>query len=402
MKIRRPELVSTPDGPELRALVESAHPDLDGFTLSYRFTGVAEDMIDTRGDGLLAACLLPALIADEHLDISELTISPRLLAAADDLTEIYCNWLPQATRVRVSTGEVAPAIGGDGVGLFFSGGTDSFYSLLKDIDIHPPHGSVTHLIFVRGFQYYRESPALWKKILGRLERVADEAHNELVVVDSNVRTFTDHVVSHYLHSAADLASAALALSPLLTTCQISASYPFNDLIPYGQHPLIDPLWSTEAVEFVHVGAERGRLRKIRSKLAGSELALQNLIVCREDRSELNCGKCPKCHRVMLALASEGVLDRCTTLPDAIDGSFLTAIDKHTVWTLLESVSDAGRHPLSGDLERRYRRRVIDAEIARAWDGFLEAMGRRSPRLTRMLGRTAALTSRLRPSKWRRS
>src|SRR5207302_11088078 len=85
--------------------------------------------------------------------------------------------------------------------------------------------------------------------------------------------------------------------------------------PWGAHPLVDPRWSTEAVDVVHDGCEANRIEKIRRQIASSPLALQSLRVCwRGDSASYNCGECPKCLRTMLALHLAGTLPRATTFP----------------------------------------------------------------------------------------
>ena len=73
------------------------------------------------------------------------------------------------------------------------------------------------------------------------------------------------------------------------------------------HPALDPLWSTEAVEVVHDGAETRRVDKV-AALAASPLALRYLRVCWENRGgAYNCGRCGKCMRTMVDLDLAGAL-----------------------------------------------------------------------------------------------
>jgi hypothetical protein len=95
-------------------------------------------------------------------------------------------------------------------------------------------------------------------------------------------------------------------------CLIASSYAYAQLHPWGSHPLLDPLWSTEAVEFTHDGCEAMRSEKVKA-IARSGLALSTLRVCwANEQGEYNCGRCEKCLRTMLALHVAGVLERCTT------------------------------------------------------------------------------------------
>ena len=65
-------------------------------------------------------------------------------------------------------------------------------------------------------------------------------------------------------------------------------------ILFGSHPLLDPLWSTETLAFVHDGCEANRMEKVR-RIAESPLLLEGLRVCVDDRGPdvYNCGSCWK-------------------------------------------------------------------------------------------------------------
>jgi hypothetical protein len=93
-------------------------------------------------------------------------------------------------------------------------------------------------------------------------------------------------------------------------------------MPWGSHPLVDPLWSTGTVEIVHDGCEATRSDKA-ARIATSETALRHLRVCwgyREayDRGIYNCGHCAKCLRTQVDLYLAGALERCKTLDHTLD------------------------------------------------------------------------------------
>jgi hypothetical protein len=94
---------------------------------------------------------------------------------------------------------------------------------------------------------------------------------------------------------------------------IPASYTYDTLFPWGTHPLLDPLWSTEGLEFVHFGCGASRAEKV-TLVAESDTALRHLRVCYENPdSAYNCGVCEKCVRTKLSLYAVGALEKCATL-----------------------------------------------------------------------------------------
>jgi hypothetical protein len=98
---------------------------------------------------------------------------------------------------------------------------------------------------------------------------------------------------------------------------IAASTTYDDLFPWGSHPLLDPLWSSEALEVIHDGCAVSRVDKVRG-LAGCDVALDSLQVCSaQDRVTYNCCRCEKCLRTMVALEIAGVLSRCRTFPERL-------------------------------------------------------------------------------------
>ncbi|MGH7130212.1 MAG: hypothetical protein ACREIV_16705, partial [Planctomycetaceae bacterium] len=120
----------------------------------------------------------------------------------------------------------------------------------------------------------------------------------------------------YGHGAA-LASVGLALAGVVHTVFIPSTSAFVELRPWGSHPALDPLWSTEQVEFVYDGGEARRDEKIRF-IASSAAALQSLRVCWENRAgAYNCGRCEKCLRTMIELQLCGALDRTGQFPRVI-------------------------------------------------------------------------------------
>jgi hypothetical protein len=114
------------------------------------------------------------------------------------------------------------------------------------------------------------------------------------------------------HGAA-LASVAMALDGFLGRALIAASTTYDQLYPWGSHPVLDPRWSTERLNVIHDGCEMGRIDKVRF-VAQSQLVLDTLKVC----PYYNCGMCLKCLPTIIDLMQAGVLERSATLPHEVD------------------------------------------------------------------------------------
>lgn len=176
-------------------------------------------------------------------------------------------------------------------------------------------------------------------------------------METNLREFSDRYVNWYLYHGAALAAVGLLLSSRFRKMFIAASRTYADLIPIGSHPLLDPLWSTETLEFVHDGCEATRIEKA-AAIASDNIALKHLRVCWENRSgAYNCGQCEKCLRTMACLRTIGVLQRCSTFESPLNLKALAHIDVE--WTHrthfeknLEVLEKSGADPeLAGALRR---------------------------------------------------
>ena len=216
--------------------------------------------------------------------------------------------------------------GEPGVGLFFSLGVDSFYSLLKNQREHPEDARiVTHLLSVHGFDVAFDG---WDErfppdLLANFQRVAGEAGKTLVPVVSNVRRVTTRLAPWTLVHGGAMTSIALALGSGLRRVSIAASTTYDKLYPWGSHPVLDPYWSTEGLSVVHDGCEMNSIDKTRV-IADSALVLETLRPCAGYGPGYNCGHCLKCLRTMLDLLQAGALGRCQTLPHRVDADALRA------------------------------------------------------------------------------
>jgi hypothetical protein len=116
-----------------------------------------------------------------------------------------------------------------------------------------------------------------------------------------------------MQQGAVLSAMALGLGALISRCYIASSFPLTNLPPWGTHPAVDPLWSSEALEIVHEGIEFDREAKIVA-IADNDVVLDSLRVCNALRSaEGNCRRCDKCQQTALGLYFAGAIDRSRTL-----------------------------------------------------------------------------------------
>jgi hypothetical protein len=328
--------------------------------LYFRVSGAESELVTRAANAVVPALVLPAMALGEELRI-EGPVSPRLLRGARTAMRLYRTWW-SLSPVPITPASVLPgARRGCGTGLFFTAGVDSWYSLLKDITEAglPGHESITHLIFVN-FEQARDRP--YERLLERLCTVARETGKHLLVIETNVRRLTERTVGWNEYHGAALASVALALDGILGRCLIASTEDYEHLPPWGSHPLLDPLWSTEGLELIHDGCEVSRVEKACSVVARSPLAMQTLSVCWRTLPDHNCGACDKCLGTMIALELAGALERCCTLPSVLD---LDQVRAQRLWGWAQC--DSWRE-LADHSERYGRQDItdsIDYALARA-------------------------------------
>lgn len=229
--------------------------------------------------------------------------------------ELLYSWYPDAlTLVDVAAGTHDEISGNDsrGVGCFFSGGVDSFYSATCHSE------KITHLILVHGLDISLGNIERWSETLERMRTVAAGMGKTLIEVRSDLRILHAKYGPHWQQQAhgAFLANIALLLSGHLHTVIISSSDDWSTLVPIGTHPDLDPHWSSSGVTIRHDDLAN-RTAKL-DVLRHNGLAMDHLRVCWANLAKgYNCSRCEKCIRTMISLRMVGALERCQTFPDEI-------------------------------------------------------------------------------------
>jgi hypothetical protein len=328
MRVSEVAVIDLAGACQLQARVESDRdPDLaEGFPpfmLWFRFPQWCRPYLRAdNGDPFLATLLFAAMSVAEPLMLPA-PVSPRLVQAGPEIAAIYAAFAPRAKHVPVHAASRAAALPtGDGQAnaLFFSLGVDSFYSLLKNAREHPTDAErISHLIAIHGIDAAHTGwdEAFPFAILDNLVRVAAAHGKTLVPVVTNVRRATARLAPWSMVHGGALASVVLALGGFGRRVTIAASATYDTLAPWGTHPLLDPLWSTETLTVVHDGCERDTVDKTRV-IAHDPLVLETLRVCPGYTGDYNCGRCLKCLRTIIDLMHAGTLDRCRTLPHELD------------------------------------------------------------------------------------
>jgi len=257
------------------------------------------------GNAALAIALVPAMRAARSLVLAD-PLSPRLFASQAAIQKLFQDWDNRFNVVRITAPLGEPhQVSTGGTGLFFTGGVDSFFSLLRHRE------EITHLIFVRGFDIKLQKQDVDGSVLPAIRAVAAQMNKTLVEVSTNIREFSDRLVDWALdyHGAA-LAAVALLLAPMLNKVYVASTHSERDTFRWGSHLFLDHLYSTETLSLIHDGADATRVEKV-AAIANNRLVQQTLRVCNKGGA-YNCGRCEKCLRTMINLRVAGALEQVVT------------------------------------------------------------------------------------------
>jgi len=290
---------------ELSGRVTMERLDTEGLRIWFRVPGE-----DSNGE-LGASPFLPGLLVtsmwwNEPLVIDG-PVSARLLASVDQAMAVYRCLYPALPAIRVSAPSRELAPGRSATSCLFSRGVDSWYSVLRNLEAtNPSRPRLTHLVYVPSIDFmYGDDNRV--RSIAATRRAAEEVGCELVLLETNLRHFTERFQEWGVTFGGALSGMGLVLGAGFSHVVLAASLPIGAPSSYGSQPSLDPLWSTERTAIVHDGAEMSRARKVRY-LADHAVALRNLKVCYVADTPDNCGKCGKCFMTMLALHAAGALD----------------------------------------------------------------------------------------------
>jgi hypothetical protein len=188
--------------------------------------------------------------------------------------------------------------------LCFSGGIDSFYTLLR----YPE--KIDDLVTVFGFDTQLEDVRRNESIEKSIREVAAMLGKRPIFVRTNIREHALYQgISWEIAHGGAMAAIGHLLPPETGRLLISSSRPYDYTEPWGSHWKIDPLWSSNSLTIAQFGVEWKRYEKLRM-IAAEPMVRRHLRVCWENRTPTgNCSACDKCLRTRLALAQCGELDK---------------------------------------------------------------------------------------------
>jgi hypothetical protein len=302
--------------------------------------------LELSGESILSAALLPSMKSKEDIRC-DIPICPKFLfSIRNSIQEVFNFWdkahfhksqviAPINKHESVSTPRGKSAC-------FFTGGVDSFYTLLKN------KSDISDIIYVHGFDIKLEHENLRNEISDSLKSIASSLSLNLVEVETNLRDYLDAFVHWELSHGAALSFVGHCLSYKYDRIFISSTHTYaeEETFAWGSHPFIDHFWGGGKLEFTLDGCDKTRPEKVKF-ISSNGVALKYLRVCwmnliNKDNSlyEYNCGKCEKCVRTMLSLYIEDKLNECGAFKNQLTSRLIRSLrirDKNTKSFLLGNI-----------------------------------------------------------------
>lgn len=308
---------------------------------------------EPSADPFVVASLVRAMQAKTADSVQLEAMLPLSAILEQNLREyqhIYRSWYPNLRTVSIdgSYSKMQPA-SSDRVACLYSGGVDSLYSIGRHLPV------ISHLVMQRGFDVPFSEVTRWEKMLVAATEFAESVGKSLVVLETNFREVC-------IAAPEDNHGAVLAAPVLLLGAKrliVPSSDSPNLLMPWGSHPLTDPMCSNGTTQVVHDQLAR-RTDKTRF-IVQTGIGLQSLRVCNR-YAEYNCGTCEKCLRTMITLDALGATS--PTLPP-----FRVALlDSITLWTGGSAENWIDNRQLAVEVGR--------ADLVKAIDGLLNRWRRK--------------------------
>ena len=258
---------------------------------------------DALQDVCFSSVIIPAMAIGGTLEV-EAPVSKKLLRNSSTIQSILNKWYPKLHIVDIQATEIQRDEASTALktGQFFSGGVDSFYTLLKNLR------EVDDLFFVSGFDVFLKEREVLEDSLRTVKSAAQKFNKNLIEIQTNLHDFSKEFTlwpNHYHGSA--MAAMAMLVSNQYSNFLFASSHSYADMFPWGSHPLLDRLWSTEYLEIAHDGCEATRVEKTFYISKYPEVLEHLRVGCLE-----TCRRTEKCLRTMIALDLAGVLADCKT------------------------------------------------------------------------------------------
>ncbi|TXH76111.1 hypothetical protein [Thiobacillus sp.] len=299
-------------------------------TIFFSVPSEQADWIRPEPNAFMVGTAIAAMWNGENTLAIEGNVDPQLRTRLTIAMRLLTSWHKSPLRpvdiVAPAAPRALPDIPRSTTALFLSGGVDSLSALYWNASQYqkgdPRRVSVA--FFVHGLDVGDPNKPnrldVWSLGIQTLSALCQELEVELVTVKVNLRDLAPswRLYGSWQHASL-LASIAHAASSRIYRCIIAPDYPVEYIPhPHGSHPWLNSYFGADFLEIVTGDMEQfSRLQKVRF-LSTQPGVLDALRVCWDagaiPQGYLNCGRCLKCVRTMLAFMACGQLATTKAFP----------------------------------------------------------------------------------------
>lgn len=367
IKISSPVITTSEKRATMTALIEDEYQKIK--TEIYYSTPIeyGKYLCDDVADAFVVGVLLPAARYEQDIVVDG-AVSDKLFYNINNSILYTLANVWDKKRVKLVAKEVKQiAFESNAVGCGCSLGIDSFAAMLQHLN-NPelPQFNITHLTYFNvgamGYKNLEKAKQSYLKDLELVRNFAAKVNLPIVQLESNFSIMYDEFD---FNESGDIRnfSAVLALQKLFRKYLYGSSYPIKDFrferSQTGYYEtLLAPLLSTDSCEIIIANPDLTRIDKTKA-IVDNEIAQQTLYVCWKELiankypdSEiarikdkfLNCSRCDKCLRTLLAIDIMGYLDK---FKDIFDIEYYKSVkDKYIAMVLYGKSNNAFYKDLS--------------------------------------------------------
>lgn len=251
-------------------------------------------------------------------------VSRGFIDGARQVVELFARSFDELSQIDISADEYLDCpqeITEKRVGCFFSGGVDSFYTLLKMRD------EITDLVVVHGFDFQAADTHRSSAVSKNVHAVADSFGIRVFEITCNPHQVLEDFGEWGRHGHGfALIAVGRTLSDHLDSIVVPGSFSLAQQKPWGSWIESDPLFSDSLLSVTHHADNSERIDKT-IYIANDPLVQKYLRVCWKNvAGAYNCGECEKCLRTMTSLEILGVRNKFETFPQKWSPAMVAAIE----------------------------------------------------------------------------
>lgn len=325
MVIHPPKIQPVDDGILVSADIEFEQKSLGlPSTLWFKFPTECEAHLSDNMNGFVVCLFQLAMFLNEDLEVRG-TISDRLFYNLKEVQRLLNFWHPEFSIITIKADGFTPQTvhAGNATMSAFSGGVDSFYTLLSHLPRNESSAShqISHTLFVEGFDRPLSEEKTHLALRQSFATLMQSLGITFIPASTNARDVYKGIDWDLSHDTV-LTGAAHMLDGMVSRFYFAA----DETLPAHFKPhtfefytptlgcLKTPLLSSDTLEIICHGTATPRVEKIHAISEWAE-TYKRLVVCWESHNGLhNCGICEKCVRTMTSLEIFDSLHKYETFP----------------------------------------------------------------------------------------